>query len=53
MTRYSVQLKDKIVVIGCGFLSFTKNIDENISKKLSKIYSQELLNHSKKPATDV
>ena len=28
--RYSVQPRDRIFVKGCGFLSFSKNMGENI-----------------------
>ena len=56
MTRYSVQPRDQIFVKGYGFLSFTKNlgknIGKNISKNLSGKYSQKLLEHAKKSATD-
>ena len=56
MTQYSVQSRDRIFVKGYEFLSFAKNMGENIHKNLSKIlsgkYSQKLLDHSKKSATD-
>ena len=56
MTRYSVQPRDRIFVKDYGFLSFAtnmgKNIGKNISKNLSGKYSQKLLDHSKKSATD-
>ena len=29
MTRYSVQPRDQIFVICCGFLSFAKNVGKN------------------------
>ena len=35
-----------------GFLSFAKNIGENISKILSGKYGQKLLDHAKQSATD-
>ena len=36
MTRYSVQLRDRIFVKGYGFLSFAKNMGKNIGKNISK-----------------
>ena len=37
MMRYSVQLRDRILVKGYGFLPFGKNMEgKNISKNLSK-----------------
>ena len=56
MTRYSVQLRDRIFVKGYGFLSFTKNmgknIGKNITKNLSSKYNQKILDHAKQSATD-
>ena len=56
MTRCSVQLRERIFVKGYGFLSFTKNMGENISKKfnknLSSKYSPKLLDHTEQSATD-
>ena len=56
MTQYSVQSRDRIFVKGYEFLSFAKNMGKNIDKNLSKIlsgkYSQKLLDHPKKSATD-
>ena len=56
MTRYSVQPRDKIFVIGYGLLSFPKNMRENFGKNISKNvrskYSQKLLDHAKQSATD-
>ena len=56
MTRYSVQLRDPILVKGYEYLSFAKNIGKNIGKKisgnLSSKYSQKLLDHTKQSATD-
>ena len=56
MTRFSVQPRYRMVVRGCGFLSFAKsmgkNTGKNISKNLSGKYSQKLLDHSKQSATD-
>ena len=46
--RYSIEPKDRVCVKGHGFLSFTKNIDKNLSNK----YSQELLDTAKKSTTD-
>ena len=36
MTKYLVQLRDKMLVEGYGFLSFTKNMGKSISKNVSK-----------------
>ena len=36
MTRYSVQPKDRILVKGYRFLSFSKNMCKNIGKNISK-----------------
>ena len=56
MTRCSVQLRERIFVKGYVFLSFTKNMGENISKKfnknLSSKYSPKLLDHTEQSATD-
>ena len=56
MMRYLVQPKGWIFVKGYGFLSFAKimgkNIDGNISKKVSSKYSQKRLDHAKQSATD-
>ena len=41
MMRYPVQPRGRIFVQGYGFLSFAK-----------KLYSQKLLDHAKKSATD-
>ena len=44
MTRYSIQLRDRIFVKGYGFLPLAKNMNKNIGKYKSKIlcgkYSQ-------------
>ena len=57
MMHYSVQPRDRIFVKDYGFLSFVKNVGKNISKNVSKIlsgkYSQTLLDHAKKSATDI
>ena len=56
--RYSVKRKDLIFVKGYGFLSFTKDMSENIGKSISKSLSgryspgmlamrQKLLDHAK------
>ena len=34
MTRYSVQLRDRIFLKGYGFLSFAKNMDKNLCKNI-------------------
>ena len=56
MARYSVQARDSIFVKGYRFLSFAKNIgknfSKNINKNLSSKYSQKLLHHAEKSATD-
>ena len=39
MTRYSVQLRDRIFVKGYGFLSFAKNMGKNIGKNITKSLS--------------
>ena len=48
MMQHSFQPRDQIFVKGYGFLSFAKNINENLSGK----YSQNLLDHAKESATD-
>ena len=54
--RYLVQPRDRIIVKGYGFLSFTRNMGKNIGKKASKNssdkYSQKLLDYAKQSATD-
>lgn len=50
--RYYIKLRDKIYVKGYEFLSFLKNIGKNISKSLRGKYSQTLLDHDKKSATN-
>ena len=54
--RYSTEPRNRIFVRGYGFLYFenymAKNIDKNMSKNLSNIYSQKLLDHAKQSATD-
>ena len=52
MRRYSVQPRDRIFVKDYGFLSFARNMGENVSKNLSSKYSQKLLDHAKQSATD-
>ena len=55
MMCYSVQPRDIIFVKGYGFLSFAENMSnraKNISKNLRDKYSQKLLDHAKKSATD-
>ena len=36
MTRYSVQLRDRIFVKGYGFLTLARNMGRNIGKNVSK-----------------
>ena len=50
--RYSVQPRYQLFVKVYRFLSFDKNIGKNMSKNLSGKYSQKILDHVKKPATD-
>ena len=56
MMRCSIEPRYGIFVKGYGFLSFAKNLSKNngknISKNLSSKYSQNLLDHDKKSATD-
>ena len=56
MTRCSVQSRHRIFVKGYGFLSFVRNIRENmgknVSKNLSSKYSQKLLDHAEQSVTD-
>ena len=56
MTHYSVQRRNRIFVKGYGFLSFVKNMDINIGKKISRNlsskYSLKFLDHTKQLATD-
>ena len=56
MTRYSVQLRDRIFVKGFRFLSFARNLrkntSKNVSKNLSSKYSQKLYDHAKQSARD-
>ena len=60
MIGYSVQPRDQIFLKSYGFLSFAKNVGKNIGKNRSKNknknlsgkYSQKLLDHAKKFATD-
>ena len=47
MTRYSNEPRDEIFVKGYRFLSFTKNISENIGKNVSGKYSKKPLGHAK------
>ena len=53
---YLVQRRDRTFLKGYEFLSFAKNMDKIISKKICKNlsgkYSQKLLDHDKKSATD-
>ena len=56
MMRYSIQLRDRVLLKSYGFLSFAKNmgknIRNNISKTLSSKYSQKLIDHAKQSETD-
>ena len=48
--RYSITPRDSILVKGCWFLSFPKNMEQNIGKNISKNgngkYSQKFLYHA-------
>ena len=46
--RYSIEFKDRIYVKEYGFLSFAKNMCNNLSSK----YGQKLLDRAKKSTTD-
>ena len=46
--RYSIELKDRISVKGCRFLSFAKNTGTHLSNQ----YGQKLLDNAKKSTTD-
>ena len=46
--RYSIEPKNRRYVKGCGFLSFAKNMGENLSNK----YGQKLFDTAKKSTTD-
>ena len=46
--RYSIEPRDRIYVKGYGFLSFAKNMDENLSNK----YGQKRLDKAKKNTTE-
>ena len=54
--RYSIQPGDRIFIKGYGFLSFAKDMDKKLTKKISKYlrdkYSQKLLYCVKLSATD-
>ena len=63
MTRYAVKPRDRILANGYGFLSFAKDMGNNIGKNISKILSgkyslgmlamrQKFLGHTKQFATD-
>ena len=52
----SVQPRDRIFVKGYGFLTFAKNMGEdigkNISENLSGKYSEKCIDHAEQSATD-
>ena len=56
MTRYLLQLRDRILVKGYGFLSFAKDMGKNIGKYISKNvsgkYGQKLCDHAQKSVPD-
>ena len=49
----AINFRDRVFVNGYGFLSFTKNIVENISKNLSGKSIHKLPGHTKQSTTDV
>ena len=55
MRRYSIEPRDRIFVIGYGFLSLAKNmskkIGKNIVKNLRGKYSQKPIDHAEQSAT--
>ena len=54
MTRYSIQPRDRIFVKSYGFLSFSKNMGESISRNISKSLNSKCsrkLDHAKQSAT--
>ena len=51
--RYSTEPRHQLFIKGYGVLSFAKNISKNVSKYLSGKYSQKLLDHAKKSATNI
>ena len=56
LTRQSVETNGGIFLKGYGFFTFdkylTENIGKDISKNLSSIYSQKLLDHTKQSIKD-
>ena len=52
----SVQPRDQIFVKGYGFLTFAKNMGEDIGKNMSENisgkYSEKCIDHTKQSATD-
>ena len=52
MTRYLLQLRDRILVKVYGFLSFAKNMGKYISKNVSGKYGQKLCDHGEKSVPD-
>ena len=52
MTRYLLQLRDRILVKVYGFLSFAKNMGKYISKNVSGKYGQKLCDHAQKSVPD-
>ena len=52
-TYYSIETRNRRYVKGYGFLSFTKNIDKNISNKYSKkLLDSAIKSGATKVATD-
>ena len=52
MMHYSVQTRDRTFGKGYGFFTFAKNMVKNTGKIFIGKYSQKLLDHAKKSATD-
>ena len=56
MQRYSGQPRDSIFIKGYGLLPFARNTGKNaginISKNLTSIFSQKILDYAKKSAAD-
>ena len=52
MTRYFIQLRNRILVKGYEFLFFAKNMGKNIGKTLRGKYSKEFFDHAKQSFTN-
>ena len=51
--RYSVKPRHKIFVKSYGFLFFSENIDQNISKIINSKYSEKCLDSAKTSVADI